>query len=605
MRLNFDIETNGFLSREDLIVHCVSVIDLDSCREWTFANKNYRVPADGSIEDCLKLLEKATEISGHNIKGFDLPVLERLYGWEPPEQVDIYDTYIAAQVLVPDVKDRDMRVRNRVKRLGQTPMPGNLIGSHMLEAWGYRLGIHKGSYGKQRTDWDVFDMDMLMYCVQDVRVCVALRLFLGGKTYSDMLRDVEQEFAVIMSLQQTRGFHFNVDRAQELVAKFMTERAEIADKLQELFPPEVKVTYTKVKKIRKEETVPFNPASRQQIVSRLEGKYDWKPEKYTKAGNAIIDEKVLENLGFPETNMLARYLMLEKRIGQLATGKQGWLKKVGEDGRIHGRVVNVGTPHGRCGHSSPNVAQTPSLKVEYGAECRSLFSATPGNWVMVGADASGIQLRALSHYLAPYDGGKYVKIVTEADPHEANRVAAGIKTRDGAKTFIYAYLFGAGPKLLGAAVEPDTQGEAAIRKAGDKAMRNFAKRTVGLQDLKDGLEGVYNERGFLRSLMGRPVPLPTSRHALNYILTSFEADVMKLATVLLHREAPNRGLIFGENYANLAHVHDEFQFEVVPELADTLGKLAVECIREAGVILKSRCPLDGEYKIGPDWSKTH
>lgn len=605
MRLTYDLETNGLMDLGDkLMVHCMAVKDVDSEQEWSFVNRRYRAPADGTIEEGLDLLGRAevVEHSGHNIVTFDYPVLDMVYGWKKPGHVQEWDTYIAAMLALPDVADKDYRARDRARRLGTEQMPGNLIGRHSLAAWGYRLGIHKGQYGQNRKDWSTFDLDMLRYCVQDVRVNVALRKFLEEKHVPLDALVIEQDFAKVMSLQERRGFYFDQDRAEALLATLREERAGIADELQDLFPPKIVRWKTKVKKLEREKEVPFNPGSRQQIADRLVEKYGWEPTEHTDSGQVKIDEVVLNSLPYPEAGKLGRAMLLNKRISQLAGGRQAWLKKVKDDGRIHGRVINIGTPHGRCAHTGPNMAQVPGGKKPFGKECRELFRATPGDWVMVGADASGAQLRALAHYLAPLDDGHYVKVVTEGDPHTENQKAAGLDDRFKAKVFIYAFLFGAGNPKLGSMLDPEHKTPAVV---GKRARNRFLKRTAGIQALRRGIEEAAVSRGHLYSIGGRIVPVSSAHKALNYLLTSFEVDVMKLATVLLHRQAPDHGLVWDENYANLAHVHDEYQFEAHPDVAETLGKLAVDCIRQAGVILESRCPLDGEYKIGESWAETH
>ncbi len=358
------------------------------------------------------------------------------------------------------------------------------------------------------------------------------------------------------------------------------------------------VYYTPKKRIRKTKMVVFNPASRQQIADNLIRKYAWKPSEYTAGGQPKVDEKVLGSLPYPEAQKMTRYLLLNKRIGQLADGKQGWLRLADERGRLHGRVINIGTPHGRCSHVKPNMAQIPSIGKEYGAECRALFVPKPG-WSLVGCDASGIQLRALAHYLARYDGGEYVEVVTKGDPHAKNQEAAGLATRAEAKTFIYAFLFGAGDPLLAKSLGVQTIDARLTRYRFLKAIPALAKLQA---DLADALR---ENGGYLRGLDGRPVPVTKAHVALNFLLTSFEVAIMKRATVDLHDTLADRGLVFGEDYANVAHVHDEYEFECKPEYADAIGAAAREAIVEAGVALNSRCPLDGEYKIGSNWLEVH
>jgi DNA polymerase I-like protein with 3'-5' exonuclease and polymerase domains len=589
----------------------MGVIDTESGQEWTFVNKQYRAPADGTIEDGIDLLLEADELSGHNICSFDQLVLERLYGFPLPKSQ--YDTYIAALLTEPDIKEEDFAKRERAKRLGkEPPMPGNHIGRHTLAAWGYRLGIHKGAYGQNRKDWSTFDMDMLRYCIQDVRVCVALEKHLKElRRAPTSVRLREQKFARIMAHQELHGFPFHREEAEALLEELEKERSEVNASLSDLFPPREVAYYTPKKKIRKTKTVRFNPNSRKQIAENLIERYDWKPVEVTPSGLPKVSDEILMSLPYPEAKVLARGTLLTKRIAQIGEGKQAWLKHLGEDSRIHGRVIGIGTPHGRCGHSNPNVAQIPGAKVEFGTRCRALFHAGKG-YKVLGADASGIQLRALAHYLAPYDDGHYVDAVLSGDPHSTNQEAAGLETRDEAKTFIYAYLFGAGDEHIGHMVSGKT-GPAAAR-FGKSIKARFLSRLPGFKDLKADLMAAA-KRGWIRGLDGRYVPLRSNHVALNYLLTSFEAAVMKEATNYIDDVCRTMGwvpYVYGtppENqepdWANLAHVHDEYQFAVKPHLAEDLGSLAVQAIIEAGVTFGSNCPLDGEYKIGDNWAETH
>lgn len=602
-RWNYDLETNGLLSRGDeLKVHCAGLINVDTGEELAFANKDYKVPdADGDIEDFLDILATLTpddELSAHNGIGFDNEVLRMVYGFE--HEAKNWDTYLGGMIGYPDLKDKDFNLIKRAKRLNKVYMPGNMAGRHSLEAWGYRLGCEKGSYGKGKTDWDVFDIDMFNYCLQDVRVGVTLRKHLETRHIPDNILDMEQKFAHVMMLQEQRGFTFDVEAAEELLGELSIEQAGLTDRLQRLFPPKTVVSFTPKKKLRREKVVAFNPNSRRDIAERLTEKYGWEPAEYTDSGQPKMDEAVLASLDYPEAQTLTRSTMLNKRISQISSGRAAWLKKVGDDGRVHGRVINIGTPHSRCSHSNPNMAQVPGAAKPFGLRCRALFRAQEG-WKMVGTDASGIQLRALAHYLQPYDDGEYVDVVTKGDPHSKNQEASGVETRALAKTFIYSYLFGAGNGHIG--TQLGREGQAAVRY-GKKVRGQFDTRTVGIVPLRKGLAKAA-QRGHIFSLAGRYVPLRSDHVALNYLLTSFEVDVMKTATNWIHEHAHEYGLVFGENYGNLAHVHDEFQFEVAPDKVDALSEITCLSIQRAGELLGSRCPLAGEANVGDTWADTH
>lgn len=606
MKLVFDIETNGLLDTLDR-VHCIAVIDADSGEEKLFVNSMYREDCDGDLDDALALLDSADLLIGHNITGFDLPALDVALGWTT--SVPVFDTAIAAPLAASDVKNEDFEANKRRKKRGHTPMPNKLVGTHKLEAWGWRLGTHKGDYGIERTDWSVYDADMGRYCVQDVRVNAELYHWLERQQLSPKSVEIEHKFTEIIRKQEKAGFRFDVEAATKLEGQLMAERAKLEGALVDLFPPREIVYFTPKKKLRRVKTVPFNPNSRQQVAWHLTNKYGWKPKEHTPNGQAKIDESILSALPYEEAQKLARVFLLTKRLGALSDGRNAWLKLVKDDGRIHGWMKSIGTPHGRCAHYHPNMAQVPGVQSEYGAECRALFCARPG-WKIVGADASGIQLRSLAHYMARWDDGEYIDIVVNSDPHEANRIAAGLAERSEAKRLIYAFLFGAGLKKLGTIVRPDIpefgsrSDHTKLLNAGKRLSEKFLGGFPALAKLVAAVKAA-SRRGFIKALDGRKVPVRSQHVALNYLLASAEAVIMKLATIIVHEKAAAAGFVWGEDYVQVAHVHDEFQFEARKEIADELGRLAVEAIKQAGVDLGFRCPLDGEYKVGDNWYETH
>jgi DNA polymerase I-like protein with 3'-5' exonuclease and polymerase domains len=298
---------------------------------------------------------------------------------------------------------------------------------------------------------------------------------------------------------------------------------------------------------------------------------------------------------YPEAKPLCEYLMIQKRLGQLAEGKEAWVK-LEKNGRIHGRVNTNGAVTGRCTHSNPNMAQVPAVRAPYGKECRELFKVAPG-YKMVGADASGLELRCLAHFMGKWDNGAYAKELLEGDIHTANQKAAGLETRDQAKTFIYAFLYGAGDGKIGTIVGKGQEEGARLRA-------NFLKKTPALKYLKEAVE-VASKRGYLLGLDGRKLWIRSEHAALNTLLQSAGALVMKQACVFLDTTISLAGWEWGKDYSFVLNVHDEWQIEVREPLAKWIGETAVEAIREAGKHFNFRCPLDGEYKIGNNWCETH
>jgi DNA polymerase I-like protein with 3'-5' exonuclease and polymerase domains len=570
-----DIETNGiedFTRLSDLKkIHCIAI----KCNDPVAGFGPTEVFVDGQFDEVIGILKRSKEIIGHNILGFDLRAIKKILGWEPSWDQTVSDTMILARLCWPDIKEDDFI------RMGDG-FPKNLIGRHSLEAWGHRIGMHKGSCNQ----WDVYTPEMGEYCKNDVDVTVGLHIKILNEDPSFTAVRLEHDFAQIIQRQEEHGIPFNLDAAAELYSTLVSRKGDLSKKLVDLFPPKEIKLKTKTKYI------PFNPGSRLQIAEGLMNKYKWRPVDFTPDGRPKVDEEVLSGLEYEEAKLLSEYLLVEKRIGQLGDGKEGWMKLV-RNGRIHGRVNTNGAVTGRCSHSSPNLAQVPSVKSPFGKECRSLFYA-PDGCRMVGVDASGLELRCLAHYMAKYDDGDYVDTVLSGDVHTLNQKAAGLETRDQAKVFIYALVYGAGDEKIGKIIGGD--------RAKGRAIRNrFLSKVPALKRLKDDIERAVDQRGFLVGLDGRKLKVRSKHSALNTLLQSAGAILVKQATVLAWR-AFNKAKIEAHQ---VAHVHDEIQFIVKEDNAEQIGQLTVEAIRKAGQVFKFRCPLDGEYRVGRNWAETH
>ena len=342
----------------------------------------------------------------------------------------------------------------------------------------------------------------------------------------------------------------------------------------------------------------FNPSSGTQIVKRFKKKYGWEPTEYTKKGNPETGEDVLKHLPYPEIPALLEYLMVEKRISQLAEADKAWLKMYDpETNRIHGQVRTMGTNTFRMAHHSPNLAQIPSVKKPYGAECRELFIPEDG-YVIVGCDASGIEMRCLAHFLAKYDDGAYIRACIQGssadgtDAHSMNAKAIG-RSRDDAKTFFYGMVYGAGDALLGL-------GDA---KLGRKLRNRLLNGVKGFKSLTEAVKSAFKHRKCIKLLSGHTVYLSSEHSALNFLLQGTGAIIMKKALVICDDELKHTGL--KQHMHFVANVHDEFQMEVKPEYAEQVGEIARLSIVKAGEFYNFRCPLDGEFKIGANWKETH
>jgi hypothetical protein len=156
MNLIFDIETNG-LYDDVTHIHCIGIYDLDTKQTLVYNDEGSAEPITRGVQ----LLEDASGIVGHNIIGYDIPVIRKLFPWFTPTGV-VMDTLVLSRIYHADILKVDQTRKWK-------HMPLQLYGRHSLEAYGYRLGEYKGCFGKT-TDWKEWSQEMQDYCVQDVGV---------------------------------------------------------------------------------------------------------------------------------------------------------------------------------------------------------------------------------------------------------------------------------------------------------------------------------------------------------------------------------------------------------------------------------------------------
>ena len=588
MRLVFDLEANGLLDDASLI-HCLVTIDKDT--------KDVKKFEPFEVEQGVRFLMSADEVIGHNIIGYDLALISKLYPWFSISEDKVTDTLVLSRLMYADLSDRD-RSRGAIDP--------DLYGRHSLKAWGQRLGFPKAEY---EGGWETFSQAMLDYNVRDVEVTDRLHsVLIGSKAYSQKSSVLEHKVAHIVARQERYGFPFDEEAAAKLTSTLLQRKAELETKLEDTFKPfylpngvttpkksmkRQGVEYVKDAPYTKLKLTVFNPGSRHHIANRLKTIHNWVPKEFTPDGSAKVDELVLGTLPWSEAKLLAEYLKTQKILGMVAEGDNAWTK-LSSNGRIHGEVNPCGAVSGRATHRNPNTGQVPSVGSPYGRECRSLFTASKGR-KLVGIDMSGIELRCLAHFMARYDGGKYGQEVINGDIHTVNQHAAGLPTRNDSKRFIYAFLYGAGPEKLGSIIGKGKRDGAILKK-------RFLERTPALARLISAVQRAA-ERGYLVGMDGRRLRIRSSHSALNLCLQSSAALLSKQWMVEVDKAIER--LHWRNKVQQVAWVHDECQFDCDPDIADEFGKLAVECISKAGEFFNFNIPLTGEYKVGNNWAETH
>lgn len=589
MRAIFDIEADGLLDSITQI-HCIVIQDADTGKVYDFR--------PGEIEDGLKLLADADQLIGHNIIGYDIPAIQKLHpGWS--YKGEVFDTLTMARVIWPEIKQSDF------KRAEKGTLPKQMIGLQSLESWGYRLGNYKGDF---QGPWDTWTPEMHDYCIQDVAVTADLLSRIEAKNHPERSTKLEHSVQWIISRQIETGFRFDEKAATRLYAALAGKREEKRAALSKLVEPwyvpagkfkpkrdNARLGYTKDAVFTKVKLLEFNAGSDIHVADRLQKLYGWKPEEFTPSGQPKVDDDIIGRLPYPIAKEIAVYKMLDKRCGQIAEGKQAWLKQV-KNGRLYGFVNPNGAVTGRATHSHPNIGQVPAAGKPYGKECRALFIPDEG-FEMVGVDLSGLELRCLGHYLARWDEGAYAHEVVNGDPHTMNQEAAGLPTRDNAKTFIYGWLYGAGAAKIGKIIGKGPQ-------AGRKLITRFLKRLPAVGYLKKAVERAA-KRGYLIGLDGRKVTVRSAHAALNTLLQSAGALISKQWMIQAHLDLKEAGYVEGRDYMQLAWIHDELQLQARKGLGHEIGTIVAGAAPKAGEFFKLRCPIAAEYKVGNSWAETH
>ncbi len=586
MNILFDIEANGL---EPTVIFCIVAMDVDTKEIYSFDNTQIK-------EGCDFLL-KSTKLIGHNILGYDIPAIESVTGINL-SSIKAVDTLVLSRLFHPTRE-----------------------GGHGLESWGYRLGFKKGNYGSSEGAWDKYTPEMLEYCINDVKLNkkVYNKLKVESRGFTSKSVQLEHATALIIDAQRRNGFLLNLEKSMLLVAELQEKLELVQAEVHETFKPKVikKVLlpkYTKSGitaktaidfegngvrlteeeydtirehgKVTRTTVVDFNLGSRKQIGEYLV-EFGWKPKKRTPTGQPIVDEGTLNKVkNIPEAAMIAKYLMLQKRIAQV----KSWLKVVDTStSRVHGYVNPNGAVTSRMTHSHPNMAQIPSSKSPYGPECRSCWTV-PKGYKLVGIDASGLELRMLAHEM---NDKEYINEILNGDIHTANQKLARLESRDQAKTFIYALNYGAGDAKLGSVVGGG-------REAGKRLRERFFSSLPSFKTLKNRISREAST-GYLKALDGRRLTVRSEHAALNTLLQGNGAIVMKESLIIFNKKLKDLNL----NAKFVANVHDEWQLEVIEDQAEQVGKLGVQSIKEATCSLKLNCPLDGEYNIGDNWYETH
>lgn len=707
LRLLFDTESNGFVANATKI-HCVGIFNADTDDKWGFRPDGTKdalaqlAKADvlighNIIRHDLPLLKKLHGfVPRPEVVIRDTMVLARL---KYPNVKSTDEELIRAGKMPAGKKYKG---KHTIGAWGYRL--GNPKGDYaaLMEAKARELGLE---HPKDIADfvWGQFSEEMFSYMMQDCDSNLSLWKHINPDEYSQDAIELEHRVARVCNAMETAGVPFDLRAAGELQANLTQKKFELEQVLkahygfwlQPISPDPVKALFTpkkgnkpsvwgrkkdgsegwstpgywgpiedkwtyfdetgKEQGVRgypctKLKLVEFNPGSRDHIAKVLI-EQGWEPSKFTEGGKPQIDEEVIESIvaRYPEMDGLGELMMIEKRLSQLCGTDNSLMASVKEDGRIHGVINPMGTITSRAAHMFPNLGQVPSAKKPYGPEFRDLFKVHHPNWVFLGADQQGLELRGLAHYLAKFDGGEYAKTVISGDPHWLHACVMGlaegerdkhnklhtIVREDGSKRFIYAYVYGCGDEKAGSIIYEALLN--ALRNAGDegrvvyekffgdahkhpsnakikavgKQVRNaFLTRINGFGKLQKQIAEQVAKRGRVPGLDGRRIPTRSDHSALNFLIQSAGAIVCKRWLADAFEECCRR---FGYNeddpwsgkFVFCLWVHDEIQVCCHKDVAQEIGEILVSCARKAGEPYGFRVPLDSEATTGRSWKDTH
>ena len=545
MRVVFiDIETDSIDATQ---IYCAVTLENSMFTEWA-TGKGLQEYLGNAV------------VVAHNGLSFDFPVLAKLWGIRLKME-NMRDTLILSMM--------DNPARE---------------GGHSLKAWGQRLGCEKIEF----DDFSTYTPEMLEYCKQDVLLCSKVYHLLEASMskFSEKSISDEHRMRIVADRISDNGFELDKDKAVKLYNDLVLEQEQIESECRNLFPPIVEERYSdKTGKRLKDKITEFNPASRQQIASRLI-ELGWVPTDLTPTGQPKVDEKTLSNCSIPVAETLATYFMLQKRSALV----KSWVKSCTDENRVHCKYRTLGAITNRMSCVDPNLQQVPAVRVQYGKECRELFKAATGN-KLLDTDAAGLELRVLAHYM---NDDKFTKEVLEGDVHTANQRMAGLDTRDQAKTFIYALLYGAGDAKIGAVVNGSAKDGAELRS-------RFMSNMPAYKRLSEAVIRKGESQGKLKAIDGRVLRVRSGHASLNTLIQGSSAVLMKKWFMYVDHYLRRRRI----RSKIVAMIHDELVLESSEKDVDATTESVILSISQVNKAYGLRCKLECDVQVGNNWSEIH
>ena len=611
MDVIFDIETDNLYHKVTKL-HCIALkrIGIDN-DVLLFDNDN--------ISEGLAILSTADRLIGHNIIQYDIPVLKKLYDINLTDNV--LDTFNLSMICYPEYQ------------------------KHGLEDWGARLGFEKFNpvTGREYTDeewkerkkikntvWDKYTPEMGAYCKQDVRVTELVLWKCNVDEINPKVIEISNKFSQIIADQVNNGCLIDKEGLLALQAKIEVEEKRASEELLKQLPTFIDYDFKTYKRNNANKGIkagdieaikietPFNLQSTYHWMRYLKDKYNFEPPLVRRKGKEeptpSLDDEVLASIEdkYPEVKDLLLWKTANKIRKMIYTGDTSVYNLLDEYGVVRGSVKTDGTVSGRCAHSNPNLATMPGvrtndngpilgIKGKYAYEVRSLFIPRPG-FVQVGFDAKGLEYMCLAHYI----NNKHfsVDVIENGDIHTWTQKTLGFESRKQAKTFEYAYLYGAGKKKLADGLSSGTGHTVTVNDV-NKYIKKFTDALPGLQELHDNLSEQFRTKGTITGLDKRELHARSEHSLLNLLLQSSGAVVMKQCLIFFKEELDKSGLVLHQDYSFLLNIHDEIQAEVKPDKVELYSECAQRAVDRTNKELKLNCKLQIDIKVGKSWAECH
>lgn len=613
MDVIFDIETDNLYHKVTKL-HCIALKRIGVDDEVLLFDDIVNPISDG-----LDILYSADRLIGHNIIQYDIPVLEKLYNIKLTHNV--LDTLNLSMICFPEYQ------------------------KHGLEDWGTRLGFEKFNpvTGKEYTDeewkerkkikqtvWDNYTEEMGAYCKQDVRVTELVLWKCNVDELDPNVIKLSNDFSWIIADQVNNGCRIDKEGLEKLQAQIEIEERRASEELLGKLPTFIDYDFKVYKRNNKNQNIkagdieaieiktPFNLQSTYHWMRYLKEKYGFEPPLVRRKGKEeptpCLDDEVLAGIEdkYPEVKDLLLWKTANKIRKMIYTGDTSVYNLLDEKGIIRGGVKTDGTVSGRCAHNNPNLATMPGvrtnddgiilgIKGKYAYEVRSLFIPRDG-FVQVGFDAKGLEYMCLAHYI----NNKHfsVDVIENGDIHTFTQNALGFETRKQAKTFEYAYLYGAGKQKLADGLSQGTGHTVTVQDV-NKYIKKFTDALPGLEELHNNLREQFRSKGTITGLDGRELHARSEHSLLNLLLQSSGAVVMKYCLVCFKEELDKVGMKLHTDYSFLLNVHDEIQAEVKPDKVELYKECAQRAVDRTNKELKLNCKLQIDIKVGKSWAECH